>query len=168
MAVPVGIWLALIGYAIAWAGWRNSAVSYSAQSDGSIKASGQTYSLRDAFTCGRGTAAQGQPGTPGSAGATPATPTPAANALPAPNPIGQPNLQPAPLPGYAPVYLAPFPNPQYTPPPAPRPGLLDALGAGGVVVVQDLGSLLGRLRGGHFSPPRLPPLQLPRLPGFNL
>lgn len=164
MGVPVGIWIALLGYAIAWAGWRNMGVSYSAQSDGSIKASGQTYSLLDAFTCGKGTPAQGQPGSSTPAGVS-ATPTPSANPIPVPNlnPQGLPN----PVPSYASVYTPAFaPAPAAVP--VARPGILDALGAGGVTLVHDIGGLLGGLTGGHFSVPKLPPLQLPRIGGFNL
>jgi hypothetical protein len=46
----LGLWLALIGYTIAWAGWRNLGISFSPQADGSIRASQSAITLLMAFT----------------------------------------------------------------------------------------------------------------------
>jgi hypothetical protein len=73
----VGLWLALVGYTVAWAGWRNLGISYQPQADGSIKASQPPVTLLDAFTGGRPPASTGAaiPGpTPGQGLVTPSTP----------------------------------------------------------------------------------------------
>jgi hypothetical protein len=46
----VGLWLALIGYTIAWAGYRNLGITYRPGSDGSITPSQNPVTLLDAFT----------------------------------------------------------------------------------------------------------------------
>ncbi len=67
----LAIWLTLIGYSIAITGKRNLGVSYSPQSDGSIKPvddkgnQAKTYSLMDVFTCGQPS------GSPGGTGPSP-------------------------------------------------------------------------------------------------
>jgi hypothetical protein len=46
----LGLWLALIGYTIAWAGWRNLGITYHPGSNGSITPSQNPVTLLDAFT----------------------------------------------------------------------------------------------------------------------
>jgi hypothetical protein len=50
MALVLGLWLALIGYTVAWSGWRNLGITYTAQPNGSLTASQPAVSLLDAFT----------------------------------------------------------------------------------------------------------------------
>lgn len=103
----LAIWLFLIGYSVAITGKRNLAVSYSPQSDGSIKPvddkgnPARTYSLMDVVSCaGPGGAPAGTPGSagPGAPGGTSGTrinvpPVPTAvpgrqfGLVPGPNPL---------------------------------------------------------------------------------
>lgn len=127
MAVAIGIWLALLGYTVAWAGWRNLGIAYSPQSDGSVIPSSPPVSLLDAFTCRSPQPATTNPAAPASPSSPTPPPTPAPNPVPTPRPggifapIGV--LQPAPRP-------TPLPVPGFPRPPTgvPRPG-----GLGGVL-----------------------------------
>jgi len=75
--VGAAIWLILLGYTAFWAGWRNWGVSYQAQPDGSIHATGTVYSFWDALTCGPGENAQ-------AAGSVPAQPSTVSVSVPGP------------------------------------------------------------------------------------
>lgn len=132
MAVAIGIWLALLGYTVAWAGWRNLGITYSPQSDGSVVPSAPPLTLLDAFTCREPAASAAAPSSSGPSPATPAAPA-APNLAPEPVPVPRPGgifapiAVPRPLP-------APHPRPPGfpLPPPVPHPGggVLQAIEAG--------------------------------------
>lgn len=132
MAVAIGIWVVLLGYGVAWAGWRNLGISWSPQTDGSVTPSTQPYSLLDAFTCRTPSSATTNPapGPSAPASSPPSTPAPSPNPTPAPNlrtggiyaPIAVPRPLPTPPPG--------FPSPPGLPHPGGVPGILSSIVAG--------------------------------------
>lgn len=110
MAVAIGIWLALLGYTVAWAGWRNLDITYSPQTDGSVVPSSAPVGLLDAFTCRTPTSkgSESPPSPGGAPGSSSETPMPTPAPLPTPTPGGilgpiailQPAPPPNPLPGF--------------------------------------------------------------------
>lgn len=121
MAVGIGIWLALLGYAVAWSGWQNLGITYSPQTDGSVVPSSASTTLLDAFLCRSPGPAAGQEGpAPSSSSVGSETPSPTPAPVPQPGGILGPIavLQPAPTP--APAQLPGFPHP---PSGVPQPGV---------------------------------------------
>jgi predicted component of type VI protein secretion system len=94
MALAVGVWAIVLGYAIAWCGWRNFGITYCAGTSG-VEASATPVTLLGALT---GKDVVMTPGACGNPGGKTTSPTTGARTSPIPQPQPSPSPQPSPQP----------------------------------------------------------------------